>query len=119
MEAPVPASCKTDVVHDPERIPSFAEGMAIARDEYRSRYGRDIGASVIANPEYAATLIENDDHHDVENDVWYSTYDRPGRVPGGPPASRRFPPRSRPPTRLGWQGQAHPETAPRATHEPV
>jgi hypothetical protein len=74
VEGGLPPACKTDTRYDPERIPGFADGMAIARDEYRSVYGREIGDSVVANPQYAIDIIERDGLYDPENGVWYSTF---------------------------------------------
>ena len=74
METPMPPPCRTDTRYDPERFPDFAEGMAIAADEYRSLYGREIGDAVIGNPEFAALVIENYDHYDPVNEVHYATF---------------------------------------------
>lgn len=68
------APCKVDTRYDPERIVDFAEGMQIARDEYRSLYGREIGDSVVANPVYAADIIMRDGTFDPLREVWRATY---------------------------------------------
>lgn len=52
---------------------TWGAGQAIARDQYRALYGRNPGDDVIANPVYAAQLIEREGHRDLHGN-WLARY---------------------------------------------
>ena len=52
---------------------TYGEGQAIANDNYRMVYGRDIGGPIIPTPEYAETLIINVGRRDRDGN-WLATY---------------------------------------------
>lgn len=73
-ETPMPPPCKRDTHHDPDRFVSAAEGVQRAEDQHRSMFGRGIDEPPVANPMFAAEIIEGSGHFDPYREVWTSTY---------------------------------------------
>jgi hypothetical protein len=66
---PLPA-CKVDTWHETERMLGPGEGMAIARDAYRSAYGRDLGEPPVPNSVFAVDVIQRLGRFDPTREVW-------------------------------------------------
>lgn len=71
------------------RLVSAAEGMQIARDEYRRLYGRDMGEAPVPNPAFAEHAIKSLDHFDPTNEVWLAHFQDVARAFGGDFAKAR------------------------------
>jgi hypothetical protein len=52
---------------------TWSEGQAIANDEYRNLFGRNPGEDPLANPVYAAQVIEREGRRDLEGN-WLARY---------------------------------------------
>lgn len=65
------------------RIVSAAEGIQIARDEYRRLYGREMGEAPAPNPDFAEQVIKDLGHFDEHNECWYAHFTDVARAFGG------------------------------------